>query len=60
MNVRPFTSDDFPALAEFWRRGTTRVTLDVDSQNETGAVALYECVGMHVEACAVAFEKATE
>jgi mycothiol synthase len=44
-------------FAEFWRRGTTRVTLDVDAQNETGAVALYERVGMHVGACGVAFEK---
>jgi mycothiol synthase len=47
-------------FAEFWRRGTTRVTLDVDSQNETGAVALYERVGMHVEQCGVAFEKTLE
>jgi mycothiol synthase len=47
-------------FAEFWRRGTTRVTLDVDSQNETGAVSLYERVGMHVEACGVAFEKSSE
>lgn len=47
-------------FAEFWRRGTTRVTLDVDSENTTGAVALYERVGMHVEACGVAFEKANE
>ena len=47
-------------FAEFWRRGTTRVTLDVDSQNATGAVALYERVGMHVESCGVAFEKALE
>ena len=46
-------------FAEFWRRGTTRVTLDVDSQNATGAVALYERVGMHVDACGVAFEKAS-
>jgi mycothiol synthase len=45
---------------EFWRRGTTRVTLDVDSQNATGAVALYERVGMHVDSCGVAFEKTTE
>jgi ribosomal protein S18 acetylase RimI-like enzyme len=45
-------------FAEFWRRGTTRVTLDVDSQNETGAVRLYEQVGMVVETCGVAFEKA--
>lgn len=44
-------------FAEFWRRGTRRVTLDVDSQNATGAVALYERVGMHVESCGVAFEK---
>lgn len=47
-------------FGEFWRRGTTRVTLDVDSQNATGAVALYERVGMHVEECGVAFEKALE
>ena len=45
-------------FAEFWSRGTTRITLDVDSQNATGAVALYERVGMHVETCGVAFEKA--
>ncbi len=47
-------------FAEFWRRGTKRVTLDVDSQNATGAVALYERVGMHVDTCGVAFEKALE
>ncbi len=44
-------------FAELWSRGTTRVTLDVDSENATGAVRLYERVGMHVEACGVAFEK---
>jgi mycothiol synthase len=44
-------------FAEFWRRGTMRVTLDVDSENATGAVALYERVGMHVDACGVAFVK---
>lgn len=44
-------------FVEFWRRGTTRVTLDVDSQNATGAVALYERVGMYVDSCGVAFEK---
>jgi GNAT superfamily N-acetyltransferase len=48
----------YHTFAEFWRRGMTRVTLDVDAQNETGAVRLYERVGMHVEACGVAFEKA--
>lgn len=44
-------------FAELWRRGTTRVTLDVDTQNETGATQLYERVGMHVESCTVVFEK---
>jgi Acetyltransferases len=43
----------FRTFAELWRRGTTRVTLDVDSQNETGATHLYERVGMHVESCGV-------
>jgi mycothiol synthase len=47
-------------FAEFWRRGTTRVTLGVDAQNATGAVALYERVGMHVDSCGVAFEKELE
>ena len=47
-------------FAEFWHRGTRRATLDVDSQNATGAVALYERVGMHVDTCGVAFEKALE
>jgi len=47
-------------FAEFWRRGTTRVTLDVDTQNTTGAVALYEHVGMHIDSCGVAFEKPNE
>jgi mycothiol synthase len=47
----------YRTFAEFWRRGTMRVTLDVDSQNETGAVRLYERVGMHVDSCGVAFEK---
>jgi hypothetical protein len=36
------------------------VTLDCDSQSETGAVRLYEHVGMHVEACGVAFEKGND
>lgn len=45
------------SFLEFWRRGKRRVTLDVDSQNETGATHLYERVGMHVESCNVAVEK---
>ena len=50
----------YRTFAEFWNRGTTRVTLDVDAQNTTGAVALYERVGMHVDSCGVAFEKLVE
>jgi len=49
----------YRTFAEFWRRSTPRVTLDVDTQNATGAVQLYEDVGMRVGACGVAFEKAT-
>jgi mycothiol synthase len=35
------------AFAEFHARGYRRVTLGVDSENTTGAVRLYESVGMH-------------
>jgi ribosomal protein S18 acetylase RimI-like enzyme len=35
------------AFAEFHDRGLRRVTLGVDSENGTGAVRLYESVGMH-------------
>ena len=48
----------YRTFLEFWRRGMSRVTLDVDAQNETGATQLYERVGMEVEMCGVAFEKA--
>ncbi|MDP9329830.1 MAG: GNAT family N-acetyltransferase [Actinomycetota bacterium] len=34
-------------LAEFFRRGYRRVTLEVDSENPTGAMQLYERAGMH-------------
>jgi len=33
-------------FAEFARRGCTRVSLGVDAENTTGAVALYERAGM--------------
>jgi mycothiol synthase len=36
------------AFAEFHRRGDTRISLAVDSQNETGATVLYESVGMRI------------
>jgi GNAT superfamily N-acetyltransferase len=48
------------AFREFWRRGLPRVTLDVDTQNETGATQLYERVGMHVEMENVVFERELE
>ena len=35
------------AFAEFYARGRRKVTLGVDSENATGAVRLYESVGMH-------------
>jgi mycothiol synthase len=34
------------SFAEFHRRGLRKVTLGVDASNETGAVRLYESVGM--------------
>ena len=34
------------SFAEFWRRGERRVALGVDAQNETGALRLYERLGM--------------
>lgn len=35
------------AFAEFYRRGITRIMLDVDSNNPTGAHQLYASVGLH-------------
>jgi ribosomal protein S18 acetylase RimI-like enzyme len=37
------------AFAEFHRRGLRKVALGVDATNPTGAVALYESVGMRAE-----------
>jgi mycothiol synthase len=42
---------------EFWNRGLPRVTLDVDTQNPTGATQLYEGVGMSVEMEKLIYEK---
>ena len=36
------------SFRDFRRRGATRVGLGVDAENMTGAVRLYERVGMHV------------
>ncbi|HEY6017395.1 MAG TPA: GNAT family N-acetyltransferase [Gaiellaceae bacterium] len=46
------------AFREFHRRGETRVALGVDSENPTGAVRLYERIGMQVVWCADVYEKA--
>jgi mycothiol synthase len=35
------------SFGEFYRRGTRKVALEVDSQNLTGATRLYERAGMH-------------
>ena len=45
------------SFAEFVRRGETRVALGVDAQNETGAVRLYERLGMRTVWEAVVWEK---
>ena len=45
------------AFNEFYRRGTRLVELNVDSQNLTGAVRLYERAGMHVARENIAYEK---
>jgi mycothiol synthase len=44
-------------FGEFWRRGTTRITLGVDATNPTGATHLYESVGMHVSEESVVYRK---
>ncbi|HET6815873.1 MAG TPA: GNAT family N-acetyltransferase [Mycobacteriales bacterium] len=44
------------AFAEFARRGQLTVSLGVDADNPTGAVALYESVGMRVQHEALRYE----
>jgi mycothiol synthase len=46
------------SFAEFSRRGATQVGLGVDSENETGAVDLYERAGMSVSRREATFERA--
>lgn len=40
-----------------WRRGHTRVGLEVDSENETGATRIYERAGMRVTRRYATYEK---
>ena len=42
---------------EFYRRGTRKVSLDVDAQNLTGALRLYESAGMHIHQVKDQYEK---
>ncbi len=45
------------AFLEYYRRGVERVSLGVDSENQSGATRLYERVGMRVVSEDVLFEK---
>ena len=45
------------AFVALWRRGHTRVGLEVDSENETGATRLYERAGMKVTRRYATYEK---
>jgi len=45
------------SFRDFRDRGATRVALGVDSENETGAVRLYERVGMHIHRRNTTYEK---
>lgn len=44
-------------FGEFWRLGTTKIGLGVDSENTTGALDLYLKAGMHVSRSFDAWEK---
>lgn len=45
------------SFGELYRRGRMRVILGVDSENPTGAMALYERAGMHATRPGIVFEK---
>jgi len=44
-------------FGEFYRRGTKRVSLDVDASSLTGATRLYEKAGMHLQRQTLAYDK---
>jgi ribosomal protein S18 acetylase RimI-like enzyme len=45
------------AFRALWQRGHTRVGLEVDCENETGATRLYERAGMAVSRWYATYEK---
>ena len=45
------------SFAAMYERGLTEVLLDVEAENPTGAVALYEGVGMHLKEESVVYER---
>ena len=45
------------SFGEFYRRGTRKVSLDVDASSLTGATRLYEKAGMHVQRQSMSYEK---
>jgi ribosomal protein S18 acetylase RimI-like enzyme len=45
------------SFRDFWQRGRRRVSLDVDGENTTGAVRLYERAGMRVHRRRDTYEK---
>ena len=47
----------YHTFGAFWRRGERKVGLGADSQNLTGAVRLYESVGMHPTMRIASYEK---
>ena len=47
----------YHAFGEFYKRGTSVISLSVDAANPTGATRLYQKAGMHVAAKYVSYEK---
>src|SRR5919201_666776 len=59
---RPFEREHARALllrvfGQFYERGERRVSLNVHTENPTGATRLYESVGMHVEREEILYQK---
>jgi hypothetical protein len=48
---------DAPPAMPAWKRGLPRLSPEVDAENASGALRLYESVGTHVETENVIYEK---